>query len=94
MDEKNQKIERIVSHMVTLDNRKKITITGIKEVISATDKSVIAKTQNQKMIISGQDLRVEKLNLEEELLIVIGVIDNFKYCEHTGGKSFFKRVFK
>lgn len=80
------------SNTITLENRKRIMVTGITEVVSQIDKAVVAKTADSLLNISGSELRVTKLNLEEGVLVVDGKIDSFKYCEAQ--KSFFKRVFK
>ena len=80
-------------HILTLEHRKKLSVSGVVEVISATEKTVVAKVLDRTLYISGQDLRVAKLVLEETLLIVEGVIDAIKYSgEQT--KGFFKKVFK
>ena len=94
MNENLKPIEKTFSHVVTLDNRKKMMLTGIIEVISATEKSIIARTEQKTINIVGSNLRVGKLNLEEGLLIIEGEIDSFKYVENSGSKSFFKKVFK
>ena len=93
-NEKNVKTIENTSHMVTIDSRKRIMLTGILEVVSSQDKSVICKIVNSVVVVSGNELRVSKLNLEEGLLIVDGVIDGLKYQEKTTGKSIFKRMFK
>ena len=89
----NKKEIKTSSHSLTLENRKKLTITAIVEVVSATDKCVVARTNENVLNVIGKELRVEKLSLEEGLLIVEGNIDSFKYLEQSG-KSFFKRLFK
>ena len=81
-----------ISNTITLENRKRIMVTGITEVVSQVDKAVVAKTADSLINISGSELRVTKLNLEEGVLVVDGKIDSFKYCETQ--KGFFKRVFK
>ena len=81
-------------HTVTLENRKKMLLTGIVEVVSSLDKAVNAKTADSMISITGSALRVAKLNLEDGTLIVEGQIDGFKYSGLSGGKSFMKRLFK
>ena len=82
-----------INHVVTIDNRKKMMLTAIVEVVSATDKTIIAKTSDKTINIFGGELRVAKLSLEEGVLVVEGVIDSFKYMTSTG-KGVFKRLFK
>ena len=82
------------THSVTLENKKRMLITGVAEVVSQIDKSVIAKTDKNTLTITGAQLRVSKLNLEEGVLIVEGEIDGFKYGDLSGGKGFFRRILK
>lgn len=81
-------------HQVTIDNRKRIMLTGVLEVLSSVDKTVICKISGKICHISGKDLRVSKLSLEEGLLIVDGEIDALCYKDAQSGKSFLKRIFK
>ena len=93
MKEKEIIQEKLLNHTVSIDNRKKLMVTGIIEVVSSTDKSVIAKTQTHLININGDSLRIGKLNLEENVLIVEGTIDEFKYIIKSKSKNFFKRMF-
>ena len=81
------------SHSLSLQ-AKTLSITAVKEVVSATDKTILAKLVDKLIIINGRDLRVHKLNLEQALLIVEGNIESFKYQGDSNSKVFFKRLFK
>ena len=80
-------------HTLMLDNRKKLSVTGVVEVVSATDKTIVAKTIDKTLFVVGTELRVSKLNLEETLLIVEGVVDTIKY-QGQQTKGLLKRVFR
>ena len=82
------------SHSVTLERRKRMMVTGVLEVLSATDKSVIIRIKDLLIYTVGNNLRVAKLVLDEGLLIVEGEVDGFKYQSKVQGKNFFKRLFK
>lgn len=92
--EKQEKVINDTPHMVTIDCRKRIMLTGIKEVVSSLDKAVVCKITGKILEIDGADLRVSKLSLEEGLLIIDGEINGLKYRDETATKSFFKRLFK
>lgn len=94
MSKQNEVVEKFSNHMVTIDNRKRMMLTGMVEVVSATDKIIVAKTADRQVNIFGSQLRVNKLNLEEGLLIIDGEINDLKYNSLSGGKPFFKRLFK
>ena len=80
-------------HTLMLDNRKKLSVTGVIEVVSATDKTIVAKTIDKTLFVVGTELRVSKLNLEETLLMVEGVVDTIKY-QGQQTKGLLKRVFR
>ena len=92
MKEKMQENQKVLNHSVTIDNRKKLMVTGIIEVVSSTDKTVIAKTQTHMININGLGLRIAKLNLEENVLIIEGEINEFKYVIKSKSKNIFKRM--
>ncbi len=82
------------AHTLTMENRKKLLLGGIVEVVSSLDKTIIAKTAENTLTISGSGLRVTKLSLEDGTLIIDGTIDDIKYSGLSSSKSFFKRIFK
>ena len=83
---------KTLNHVVTLDNRKKLMLTGVIEVVSSTDKTVTAKTQTHTININGETLRIAKLNLEESVLVVEGEINEFKYVVKNKSRNIFKRM--
>lgn len=89
-----QKVEKNINHNVTIENCKKINITAVLEVISAQDNCVVIKTEVGGMQIQGSALRVEKLSLEEKLLVLEGNISCVKYVGAVAKKGFFAKLFK
>ncbi len=82
------------SHTITIERRKRMMVTGVLEVLSATDKCVIIRIKDSLIYGVGKDLRVGKLVLEEGLLVVDGEVESVKYQVKSQGKNFFKRLFK
>lgn len=82
-----------LNHLVTVDNNKKAIITGVVEVVSSTDKAVVAKTSSCLFQLSGEGLRVSKLDLESAILHVEGTINRLEYNKNIA-KGIFKRLFK
>lgn len=85
-------MEKQISHNFMLENKVRAYITGVQEVLSATDKCVIIKLVDSLMTLQGDGLKIEKLSPEEKSLTVKGTVLLARY----GGeqKSFFKRLFK
>ena len=89
--------ERIINnekHIFTLENNKRAIVTGVVEVVSSTDKAVVARTDAVTFQISGEGLRVAKLVPEEKLCQIEGEIYKLEYHKSVQGKNFFKRIFK
>jgi len=96
IDEK--KAVRSRSHMVMMENRQKVSITGVEDVESFDESSVMLVTDVGLISLHGRDLRINKLNTEEGQLIVEGDIVALEYSDQQGSRSkgsgFFDRLFK
>ena len=56
-------------HEITLTEAKDITISGVENVQSATATAISATTTCGGMVIKGKNIHVEKLDLEQKVLI-------------------------
>lgn len=82
------------AHSISIENRLRTVITAVAEVLSATEKMVNLKLDDGAMQISGESLRINKLSVDEKLLILDGTINEIKYVNKLSSKSFLKRIFK
>ena len=84
-------------HMLQVDKREMVHVTGLIDVISFDEESVIGETEMGVIIIKGGNLHVSKINLESGELSVSGEIDGITY-ENPGGpakaKSLLGRMFR
>lgn len=96
LDEK--KMVRGRSHSILMENREKVTITGVQDVDSFDEASVLLITDLGYITLHGIDLHISKLNLEDGQLIVEGDITGMEYSDNEGlrskGGSFFGKLFK
>lgn len=90
---KTETMQTQSSHTLHLEANR-LTVTAVKEVLSATDKTILAKLSDRQIVVNGRDLRVHKLNLEQALLEIDGHVESFRYQASTGGKGFLKRILK
>jgi sporulation protein YabP len=83
-------------HILTVDKRESVMVTGVTDVISFDEESVIAETEMGIIVIRGVNLHVNRINLEVGELSVAGEIDGVSYENSSGkkGKSFMGRLFK
>lgn len=83
-------------HSIIMENRKKLTITGVSDIDSFNEQCVIAITSIGTLTIKGSELHVGKLNIESGDLNIDGHIDSLIYsntADRKGG-SVFKGLFK
>ncbi len=85
-------------HSVTLDRRENVAITGVLDVISFDEATIIADTDMGVLIIRGGNLHVNRLNLENGELEIDGEIISLNYEEQNsygkGKSSFIGKLFK
>ena len=79
-----------------LENREKLNVSGVNDVWSFDDQVVIIETELGLLTVKGENLKINKLNIDTSEVIVEGRIDNLSYSEHQtkseGGK--FGKIFK
>ena len=86
----------VVQNLI-LENREKLTITGVVDVLSFDDQIVIVETQLGLLTIKGEDLRINKLSLESLEVIIEGQIFNLGYSDDNLKKnsgSLLGKIFK
>lgn len=96
-DFKVNKLEKLVTNQnIILENREKISVTGVSDIHSFDDELVIIQTDLGILTIKGDDLKMNKLNLENNELIVEGKIIAIAYSDiNTAKKSgFMNKLFK
>lgn len=81
-----------------LENRERLNITGVIDVESFNDESVVVDTELGILVIKGIDLHINKLNIDNSELGIEGEIVSCEYSEKEGsrnkGGGFFARMFK
>ena len=69
------------NQFVTLENREKLTISHVLDVDAFDEETLWANLKDGSVEVAGHDLNIEKLDLQEGLLIVTGKICSFSYIE-------------
>ena len=84
------------SHNVILENRKKLSVSGVKDVLNFDEESVSLMTDCGKVTVKGSLLHVNKLSLETGEVTVEGRVDSLLYSDEEGkreGESLLRRMF-
>lgn len=80
-------------HILSLDDRNLLTLSAIKEVIGFDEQTISVVTQVGQLVIEGQNLHIDKLNVESGDLIVTGEISSLIYRDSAVKKTFLQRLF-
>ena len=80
------------NNKVFIDNRSKINVTGVNKVVSSNAKCIMLDTVNGKMVIEGENLHIDKLNVDDGTFDASGTINTAKYVSKNEGML--KRLFK
>lgn len=87
-----------LSHRLTLQNREKGTFTGVLDVISFDENTIVMDTDMGMLTVKGKDLHVSRLTLEKGELDIEGRCDSFVYSagdsSRKNGQPFFARLFQ
>ena len=89
-DERN----REMPHTVILEGREKLSISGVVDVQSFDEDQVLLETVRGMLVVRGQGLHVERLQLEAGELIVEGEGGCLEYDDSVQPRGgFFSRLF-
>jgi len=80
-------------HTISLDNRCRLSVTGVEEVESFDEAEIIMSTSQGDLIVRGGGLHIGKINLDVGELRVEGTINELCYEEHTNSTGFLRRLF-
>ena len=69
------------SHALTLNDRKRLSISGVEDVEAFEEETVILSTVGGALTIRGGGLRINRLSLDGGELLVEGRIDGLDYSE-------------
>ena len=81
-------------HNIILEDRERLSVSGVEDVDSFDDKQIILKTTKGSLILRGTDLHIDKLSLDTGELAVTGVFSDLGYEETAPGGSLWSRLFK
>ncbi len=89
-------VQQDVIQNVVMENREKVTITGVNDVLSFDDQIVIMDTELGMLTIKGEDLRINKLSLDTTEVSIDGTINSLNYSEKQvkGKGGILGKIFK
>lgn len=84
------------NHSVTIDNREKTTITDILEIDSFDEAEIRATLKRGAMVIKGEKLHIQILDLQEGRAVITGTVNSLMYVKvkEKGEKGFLAKIMK
>lgn len=81
---------------ILVEDRNKVTITGVEQVGSFNDNTIVLKTIKGGMVIKGENLNVDKLNLDDGNVRISGIINGINYVDKDSSQkgNFIGKIFK
>jgi len=86
----------VIQNLV-LENREKLSISGVLDVLSFDDQIVILETELGLLNVKGENLRINKLSIDTSEVVIEGEVYNISYSEKSSDKnksSLLGKIFK
>ncbi len=82
-------------HSIIMEDRKKLSVSGVTDIDSFDEQTIIAITDLGELTIRGWNLHITRLNLEQSELLVDGEISSLTYTDtRPQAKGFFAKVLR
>lgn len=83
------------NHLLSVENRQRLNATGVLDVDSFDEKTVVILTNMGVLTVEGEDLHINSLNVEHGDIAIEGTIDRFGYADlKEKGGGMFKGLFR
>ncbi len=86
--------EPVQNHSLHLENRAKLQVTGVREVESFDEETVVLHTPRGVLVIRGEGLHLQTLSIDGGNVIVDGSVQSLSYEEAQKSGGFFARLFR
>jgi len=78
---------------IILNNQTNLILSGVQTVYSTNEKFIILKTNGKKLTITGENISITKLSVDNGELEAKGQFESIKYTQNIKN-TIFKKVFK
>lgn len=97
IDERKNINTSVIQNLI-LENRGKLSVSGVVDVLSFDDQVVIIETDLGLLTVKGENLRINKLSIDTSEVIVEGDISSMAYSENKNNDkikgSLISKIFK
>ncbi len=82
-------------HNIIMEDRRKLSVSGVTDIDSFDEQTIIAITGAGELTIRGWNLHITRLNLEQTELMVDGEISSLTYTDtRPQARGFFSKVLR
>ena len=95
--EERRNMSNSIIQNIVLENREKLNITDLLDVLSFDDQIVMIATELGLLTVKGENLRINKLSIDSSEVIVEGNITSINYSDkhqEKGGTTLLGKIFK
>lgn len=71
------------NHYITIESREKLVLSQVADVDAFDEETLWANLKEGGIEITGEKLNIEKLDLQEGMLVVTGRISSIAYTDRT-----------
>lgn len=82
------------AHKLTLDGRGRLTVSGVSDVESFDEQTVVLSTARGTLVVRGEQLHLEMLSLEGGEVRMEGQVDSLTYESDVREGGFLSRLFR
>ena len=84
-----------MQHNLIMENRKTLTITGVMDIDSFDEQTVIVFTEHGELTIKGRELHINKIDVDTGDLLMEGEVDSISYSDNQPQKGgLFSKLFR
>lgn len=91
MIEETKSITNVIQNII-LENREKLNVSGVLDVLSFDDQIVIVETELGLLTIKGENLKINKLNIDTSEITLDGSISSLSYSNSDSLKKNTSRI--
>ncbi len=71
-----------------------LQIKGATKIVSSTTSQAVVETADSTIVVTGQNIEVKRLNLDEQDVCLSGTFSQFKFNSSAVKVPLLKRIFK
>ncbi len=93
-EQKIKQQQKPLPHSAILDDREKLTLTGVADVDSFDEQTIIVRTSMGELTVRGERLHISRLNTETGELNITGKIGAMAYTDDRVKSGLISRMFR